>query len=228
MDRPMIFGKIAAILAELPAIGKNQRNQQQGFNFRGIDDVLNALNPVLAKHGVFYVPDVIKRVAETRQTQRGGAMNVVHLHVRYTFHAEDGSSVSGSAWGEGTDSGDKATSKAMTMAMKYVLFQVFAIAAEEQSQVDADRSGEAAAPVEHYATEAQQDRVRALLDTLEATGSDERLKKVLDAFAAKGLDPAHLELVPRATAARLVPYLENQIKQATEAPEPAGAPRSGE
>lgn len=127
-----------AVLGELPAIGKNQRNQQQGFNFRGIDDVLNALNPVLAKYGLYYVPTVLERVAAQRTTAKGGVMYEVNLHVQYTFYANDGSSITASGWGEGTDSGDKATSKAMTMAMKYVLFQVFAISTEEASYSDGD------------------------------------------------------------------------------------------
>lgn len=131
---------IGRIIEELPAIGKNQRNQSQNFNFRGIDDVQNALTPLLGKYGVFYVPDVLERVPERRTTSGGSTMYEVDLHVRYTFYGPGGDSISGSGWGEGTDMGDKATSKAMTMAMKYVLFQVFAIATAEQSEHDADRT----------------------------------------------------------------------------------------
>lgn len=129
---------LARVLGELPAIGKNQRNQQQGFNFRGIDDVLNALNPLLAKHGVFFVPDVLEMRTSERTTSKGNALYTVHMHVRYTFYGPNGDTLTTSGWGEGTDSGDKATSKAMMMAMKYVLFQVLAISTEEQSAADAD------------------------------------------------------------------------------------------
>lgn len=130
---------MARVLADMPAIGKNQRNQQQGFNFRGIDDVLDALHPLLGRHGVFYVPDVIERVAEERPTRSGGVLYTVHLHVRFRFYGPAGDYVEASGWGEGTDSGDKATNKAMTGAQKYVLFQVFAISTNEQAQEDSDR-----------------------------------------------------------------------------------------
>ena len=137
---PTIYMQIARILADLPAIGKNQRNQQQGFSFRGIDDVLDALNPLLAKHGVFFVPTVLERQESARQTRNGGTMWVVDLHVQYTFYGPSGDSIVASGWGEGTDSGDKATQKAMTGAMKYVLFQVFAIATNEQAESDSDHT----------------------------------------------------------------------------------------
>jgi hypothetical protein len=136
---PSIHQALAAILDELPAVGKDQSNVEQGFAFRGIDDVLVALNPLLGKHGVFFAPTVLERVYQERRTQRGSVMHNVNLHVRYTFYGPTGDSITADGWGEGTDMGDKATPKAMTGAMKYVLNQVFAIATREQSEADADR-----------------------------------------------------------------------------------------
>lgn len=135
-----IYVLMGRILAELPAIGKNSVNQQQGFNFRGIDDVLNALNPLLAKYGVFYVPRVLERLPMLRTTKSGGVMYEVNLHVQYTFYGPLGDSVVASAWGEGTDSGDKSTSKAMTGAMKQALFQAFAVSTQETSRDDSDNT----------------------------------------------------------------------------------------
>lgn len=137
-DQRTIFERMAAILAALPAIGKTQQNTSQGFAFRGIDDVLNALNPLLAEHGVFYLPEVLERIDGERHTKGGTTMYVVNLHVRYTFYGLRGDSVVASAWGEGTDMGDKATNKAMTGAQKYALVQAFAISTEEASKSDAD------------------------------------------------------------------------------------------
>lgn len=133
-----VFERVLAILDELPAIGKDQRNQQQGFMFRGHDDILNALNPLLAKHGVFVVPDVIERIVAQRQTQRGGVMYEVNLHVAFRFYGVDGDHVEASTWGEGTDTGDKATNKAMTMAFKNVLNQTFAISSAEFKDADGE------------------------------------------------------------------------------------------
>lgn len=162
---PLIFPAMIAILAELPAIGKNQRNQQQGFNFRGIDDVQKELTPLCAKHGVFFLPEVIERTEAVRTTKQGGSLYVVCLHVRYTFYAADGSSVVATCWGEGTDSGDKATPKAMTGALKYTLFQAFNIATEEGSHHDADRetqepSNPYVAPPDGWATIEEHDAWR--------------------------------------------------------------------
>lgn len=133
-----VHERMVDILAELPPIGKDQRNEQQGFMFRGHDDVLNALNPLLAKHGVLVIPDVLERVTEQRTTAKGSVMFEVNLHVRYRFYGAAGDSIEASTWGEGTDMGDKATNKAMTMAFKNVLNQAFAISNKEMADADAD------------------------------------------------------------------------------------------
>lgn len=160
------------ILAEMPAIGKTQRNESQKFNFRGIDDVLEQMTPLLGKYGAFYTPHVLERISDRRTTSGGSTMYEVNLHVRYVFHGPGGDEVDASGWGEGTDMGDKATSKAMTMAMKYVVVQVFAVATQEQSQADGDRytPEETTDPRNVAATEgaivALLDRLRPVLDAL--------------------------------------------------------------
>jgi hypothetical protein len=123
----------------MPAIGKGQRNEQQGFMYRGHDDVMNALNPLLSIYRVFFVPKVLERVPAQRTTNQGKVMYEVNLHVEYTFYGPLGDSFSASAWGEGTDSGDKSTNKAMTMALKNVLAQVFAVSTAEQAAYDTDQ-----------------------------------------------------------------------------------------
>lgn len=136
-DDRTVHQRMVAILSDLPAIGKDQKNVQQNFMFRGHDDVLNALNPLLAKHGVFVVPTVLERTTSERTTASGKAMFEVSLLVQYTFYGLAGDSVTASSWGEGTDMGDKATSKAMTMAFKSVLNQAFAISNKETADPDA-------------------------------------------------------------------------------------------
>lgn len=133
-----IFESITAIMQEIPAIGKEKKNQQQGFKYRGIDDVMNTLQPILSKHKVFVVPEVIDQAREDRVTNKGGTILYSMLKVRYTFYAEDGTSVSAVVIGEGMDSGDKASNKAMAIAMKYAFFQVFCIPTEEMKDSDAE------------------------------------------------------------------------------------------
>jgi len=84
-DDRTIHQRMIAIIDELPAIGKNQRNEEQKFNFRGHDDVLNALTPLLAKHGVVIVPRVLERVTDRRQTRSGSVMYEGNLHIEYSF-----------------------------------------------------------------------------------------------------------------------------------------------
>jgi hypothetical protein len=136
-DKRTVYERMVAIIDELPAIGKTQENTQQRFMFRGHDDVMNALNPLLAKHGVFVVPDVLERVTGERLTGNNKTMYEVNLHVAFTFYGLLGDSFRASGWGEGTDMGDKSTSKAMTMAFKYVIGQAFALATAEISDADA-------------------------------------------------------------------------------------------
>lgn len=52
-ETPKIFSAINAVMRDLGAVTKDKRNQQQGFNYRGVDDVMNALNPQMVKHNLF-------------------------------------------------------------------------------------------------------------------------------------------------------------------------------
>lgn len=134
-----IYPSISQIMAELPAIGKTSRNQQQGFNFRGIDAVYNALNPLFAKHRIFTVPEALDLHTEERTTRSGTLMAFVRLKMRYHFVSGiDGSEVCATTVGEGMDSGDKATNKAMSIAHKYAMFQTFCIPTEEVAHDDPD------------------------------------------------------------------------------------------
>lgn len=133
-----IFEAINKVIADCPAIGKNQKNQQQGFMYRGVDMVMNTFQPLFAKHGIFVVPEVLESTREERQTARGGNLIYSVLKVRYTFYAADGSSVSAVVQGEGMDSADKSSNKAMSVAFKYALFQVFCIPTEEMVDPDSE------------------------------------------------------------------------------------------
>ena len=133
-----IHEAIPAIMQELGAIEKVKRNAQQGFMYRGVDDVMNALNPLLAKYKVFVVPEVLEQTREERRTAKGGLLIYSICRVRFTFWSGDGSNLQTVVIGEGMDSGDKATNKAMSVAFKYACFQVFCIPTEEMPDTDAD------------------------------------------------------------------------------------------
>ena len=132
-----IYGLIGKAMAEIGAIGKESVNQQQGFKYRGIDAVYNTLYPIMAKYGLFITPEIIDHKREERtstKTYNNQTKTTTLLYsiitVRYTVYAPDGSSIQMTVIGEGMDSGDKATNKAMSIAMKYAMFQLFMIPTE--------------------------------------------------------------------------------------------------
>lgn len=133
-----IYESINAIMSEVGAIGKEKTNKIQNFKFRGIDDVMNTLHPLLAKHKVFVVPNTLEQLREERTTKNGGNLIFSVCKIQYTFYAEDGTSIQAIVIGEGMDSSDKATNKAMAIAFKYALFQVFCIPTEEMKDPDSD------------------------------------------------------------------------------------------
>lgn len=128
-----IFKALAGVMGEIQAIGKDNRNEVQKYNFRGIDDVYNTLQPLMAKYKVFTVPKVIDERSEERNSKHGGVLIYRILKVEYTFYTTDGSSVSLTVIGEGMDSGDKASNKAMAAAHKYAFIQLFSIPTEDKS-----------------------------------------------------------------------------------------------
>ena len=162
-----IYESITKIMEEVPAIGKTKTNKTQGFKFRGIDDVMNALQPLLSKNKVFIVPEILEQTREERTTSKGGNLIYSICKIKYKFYAEDGSSIEAITIGEGMDSGDKATNKAMAIAMKYALFQVFCIPTEEMKDPDSESPEESQKKeeeeLEELVTEAQAKTVYAIM-----------------------------------------------------------------
>ncbi len=140
VPNPAIYRSIAGVIADVGAVAKDKVNKQQGFKFRSIDDVYNALHPALAKNKVFIVPRIIEQTREVvGVTKNGAKMTLVICKIKFTFYAEDGSHIESVIIGEALDTGDKATNKAMAIAYKYACFQVFCIPTEEMLDPDAER-----------------------------------------------------------------------------------------
>lgn len=181
----LIYGKMAAIMASLLAIGKERENPQQRYKFRGIDDAMNALHGPLSTHGVFYTAAVRDVRQREYATKSGTTMLHVMLTAAYTFHCEDGSSVTFEAVGEASDSGDKAAGKAQAYALKVALLQVFCIPTEEQKDTEyasPERAAPSQAPApvvtDKPATDAQRNELRRVLDELDQAGKDAKRDSV--------------------------------------------------
>lgn len=137
METALIYKSIIKVMSEINAIGKDRKNQSQGFQYRGIDDIMNELHGTLAKCGVFVVPNVLEETRTVGKTSRGGDMFYTRLKICFTFYAEDGSNVQSTVIGEAMDTGDKASNKALSIGLKYALLQVFCIPTEDEKDPDA-------------------------------------------------------------------------------------------
>lgn len=164
-----VYKAISEVSGEMLAgIAKDRKNQQQGFMFRGIDAVYNALAPALVKHGLLILPRITSRTVTERATKSGGALFYVVVEAEFDFvSTEDGSKHTVKTYGEAMDSGDKATNKAMSIAYKYAAFQAFCIPTEDTA-IDADATAHnvASQPRNNQHQSAQQ-QSKQPLDTLE-------------------------------------------------------------
>ena len=133
-----IYGAIQTVMNECGAVAKDSKNPQQGYKYRGIDAVMNAINPALRKAGVFVVPEVLDYDCYERANNKGTCLLYSRVKVKYTFYAADGSFVTACVVGEGMDTGDKSMNKAMSAAFKYALFQTFCIPTEEMLDSEQD------------------------------------------------------------------------------------------
>jgi type IV secretory pathway VirJ component len=143
---PAIYSSIIGVMDDIGAIGKDKKNSMQGFNYRGIDDVMNALQPALIKNSIFITSELIDTRTEERTTSKGGLM--IYRINRYKFHfisGIDGSEITTEALGEASDTSDKASNKSMSVAYKYACFQIFCIPTEEMVDPDSE-TVEAKAP----------------------------------------------------------------------------------
>ena len=123
---------MSAIMKEVGAIAKKDKNTSQGFNFRGIDSVVNAVSPALQKYGVIVVPSVEDYEYATVEIGRNRtAMGHVKVKVTYTFIGSNGDSIKATVVGEAMDSGDKATAKAMSVAFRTALLQALSLPTDE-------------------------------------------------------------------------------------------------
>lgn len=129
-----IYQALSAVMADVQAVGKHDKNTAPGggYNFRGIDAVTNAVGPALRKHGVIVVPRILS--SEYAAVESGKArtqMSSSRLVIEYTWYGPDGDSIVSSAAGEAFDSGDKATSKAHSVAFRTAMIQTLCLPTDE-------------------------------------------------------------------------------------------------
>lgn len=171
-----IFRVIPMMIAECEPIAKDCQNKEQGFKYRSIDAVYKTVQPLLAKYKVFPVSTIIEDHRDKRTTSKGSELLYTRIKMRYTFYADDGSHVSTEVIGEGMDSGDKASNKAMSVAYKYALFQLLCIPI---ATVDPDEHDNP----EHDANAPQAQPRGQRVDPQAVAAQSERWKRI---FGARG------------------------------------------
>jgi hypothetical protein len=122
---------VLAVMAEVQGIAKKEKNAAQNFNFRGIDAVMNAVGPALRKHGGYLTQSIISVDYSTMASKNGGLLNVVRGIVRFNIFGSEGEPVTGDVAAESFDSGDKATAKMMSVALRTFLLQALALPTDE-------------------------------------------------------------------------------------------------
>ena len=139
MTTPAVYSAMVAVMEDIgkAGIAKARKNQQQGYNFRGIDDVYNELNSLLAKHKLLMLPTVVSSDQVERTTKGGGAIFYTRLVVDFKLiSANDASSETVRVVGEAMDNADKSSNKAQSAAYKYAAMQVFCIPTEGDNDAD--------------------------------------------------------------------------------------------
>lgn len=239
----LIYQAMPAIMADVDPISKARKNTQQGYSFRGIDDVYQALQVILSKHGVFTTSEIISDRTEERTTSKGNVLIYRVLKIRWHFHAKDGSSVWTETIGEGMDSGDKASNKAMSVAHKYALLQAFCIPTEEPKDPEneshelqpkgapaAQRTNGGGKPVQSAPKVGEPggpkplDRIKAMLMAYKQLGVTEQMleayaKTKLSKLSSEGVDElrnVYDRIRSGERAATFFPALENTVASAAD------------
>jgi hypothetical protein len=147
-----IYQDLVEVMRSIGVVGKNSTNDFHKYKYRSADDMINAINPVMARVGIIVIPYEMSLVREERKNKKGEDMIFTLVTMSYKFCSTDGSSETATVSGEGSDSGDKSLNKAMTSAYKNALNQVFMIAtdmidSETESPEIASKPSPAPAPV---------------------------------------------------------------------------------
>lgn len=183
MTLPRVYSAITSIMLELShdGISKGQTNEHDGYRYRGVDDVYNRLSPLLAQHKLCILPRVLERGMVDRRDRHGNLLIGVNLKVAFDLvSAEDGSRHVIEVYGEALDSGDKATSKAMSAAFKYAVLQAFCVPVGGRDDADAKSHRLLDVPVIMEPVQGWEQWQADLLDVVRVCETGEALDRLQD------------------------------------------------
>lgn len=130
-DKPTVVEALAGVMEDVQAVRKGDRNTQQGYVFRGIDAVVNAVGPAFRKRGVVCVPARTTAHYRDVQTNTGKPSRECTVTVMYRFYGPAGDFIECEVPGESMDFGDKGAPKAMSVAYRIALLQALCIPTDD-------------------------------------------------------------------------------------------------
>jgi len=133
-ELPTIFELLGRVMEDVEPVAKKTKHQQQGFMYRGVDDVTIAADDALTKHGVIgpvpYAEAVVYESTEVGKNRT--PTRIAQVMVKYRLYGPRGDYIETQVPGEAMDSGDKSTPKAMSVAYRIALLQMLRIPTGEK------------------------------------------------------------------------------------------------
>ena len=194
-----IYEKMSAIQSELQTVKKNLSISMGKNSYKAVSerDVIDAVKPLEEKYRVYSYP--IHRAIEesntleSEKTYQGNTTKTISLFLRlstdYAFVNLDkpNEQIVITTYGDGIDTGDKATGKAMTYADKYALMKAYKIST-------GDDPGQEASPENGYTHKAKPEQLQIITDYF----SQERLEKMMKGYGISKLSDLTLEQASKA------------------------------
>jgi hypothetical protein len=212
-EAPNIYTLLSNVMTEVQTVRKTGRNEDQNYSFRGVDAVVNAVGPVLRKHKVLLLPELLDASYRDVQTSRGKPAREVTVRVKYTFIGPAGDKIEVTVPGESMDNGDKGTAKAMSVAYRIALLQALCIPTDEPDPDEGsyERSNHQPPP----------DPVLLAKNNVKTAWEKHRGTFEADVTAVHFQEWSQGELLKNATAERLNEYAGWLLANPTD-PEPGG------
>lgn len=131
MTAKTVFQLFSEAMADIKSVRKGEENKHFNFSFRGVDAVVNAVGPVLRKHGLFVIPHDMQAAYEPVSTSGGKPAMNVRTKNTYRWYGPAGDFFDTVATGESIDNGDKGTAKANSVAFRICLLQAFTLPTDD-------------------------------------------------------------------------------------------------
>ena len=179
-----IYEKLSAITAEIGVVEKNLNvkvNSNSSYKAVSERDVLDAVKPIEQKYRVYSYPANRKIVdcdVLTKETEYNGTItrtNTLFMRVetvyRFVNIDKPDQFIETTVYGDGLDTGDKASGKAMTYADKYALMKAYKLSTGD----DPDKE---ASPEHGYEKKAEPKATTKQIALVEDLYTDEEIERI--------------------------------------------------